>query len=251
MFSFSKSLFALLAVTSMGPPFFSGVHAQNCPPPQLGTVPDFDFESFISAPFFVVSGILDFAVSDQLFFCARQAYRLAERQSLPGICSFLPFLCLDSFEGQVFFDIQNSGNAGSTSGPGFAAELNGITSSAAGNAEARIGPSFSPVSRLYTPLLVVAAGTFADLLDESIDVSQLAIPTSNNYEWAIFTNGPATRRSGNGCVPELQGLLLYSRDPLPGDAIISRIEDVTLFLGLDTTRLSRIDQVGCVYPPFE
>lgn len=229
---------------------FLGVHGQECPPPGLDTVASFDFASFISSPFFVLRAVPGISVAPNAFFCGRQAYSLAEEQSPIRICQFLPFLCIPTFPGQTFVDVLNSGNIGSVDGPLLSGPILAVTADPDGAAEAKVGASFLP-SRTYTDLLVVAAGTFDDLLDESVTVAELADqPASTVYDWVIITSGPAIRSTGNGCIPRLEGLILYSRDPLPPPQIADRITEVADFLGFDTSLLEDFVQEGCTYPEF-
>ena len=91
---------------------------------------------------------------------------------------------------------------------------------------------------------VVAGGKYSDLKRRSTSGRE---ETDRVYDWAVITAGaPKTESSPGRCLPDF-GFWLFARDPLPDDAIISKIEKVAYNLGLDTTKLIKVDHQGCTY----
>lgn len=250
IFKLSSSLFLTFATLET-----AVVVAQECPPPGLVPLPNFDFEAFVSEPYFAVKLQPTFLFNPSVLFCERLAFSFAQDQSLPRFCDFLPFLCVEAFESQVFLDSVGSVSEG-VGGESLSQNTRFISSDPNGSAIFKNGFSFLPPAT-YSDFAIVAAGTFDDLLDETLPVSEFAPqPSSNVYDWIIFSIGglPGVD-TGNGCVPGLgrfdtSSYALSTREQIPPQLAIDRLVEIADFIGFDTSiLLDVVQEEGCVFPP--
>merc|ERR1712087_119944 len=98
--------------------------------------------------------------------------------------------------GQLFLDVFNSASIGRVDGPSGGGPLRSIQK--APGATFANGDRFQPPVT-YGEFLLLATGTLEDLLNEDLDVSELARePSSTDYYWAILSGGLPEIDTGNG-----------------------------------------------------
>lgn len=130
-----------------------------------------------------------------------------------------------------------------------------------------VGPAFLPaVEPLYGQYWVVAVGGGGESADVPAGLSAQgkwsASPGADQYAWAIVTGGPPATvgQPGtcyNGCewyrgclgsfISNGEGFWLLTRDPVPPPSTVSAAEDAARQLSLDTSKLVRVPQAGCLY----
>ena len=229
------------------------VRAQECPPHGLDALQTVDLDIFFGEERFAQKVTLTTFTRPVTLFCQRQAYQKSRRQVQPFYCGIAPNLCFPAFEGQLLLDVFNSASFARTTGPGGGGPLRSIQK-APGAKFANGGRSSPPAS--YGDFFLLATGTYEDLLNEDLDVSELAgEPSSTDYAWAIFSGGLPEISTGNGCLPgvgaTVNGVFTFTRDPIPPEGAIDRIIEVADFLGFDTSGFLTVEHEGCKYPePF-
>lgn len=211
-----------------------------CPPPGFDALKDFDFDSFISARWYVQKQIpVAYQTRDQ-FYCVTADY--TKDRSYCFLCNRKPRV-----------DIDNRARQGSVTGAAIGGPrrfFRGIVSHPAAD------PAKVTVSAFLAPLLprsnywVVAAGTYDGVLSNNNTATTSGAVV---YEWAIITGAAPTKIGANGkCRPDpgvsnFRGMWMFARDPVLAPGIVDAIDRAAGALGLDTTAWLPVAQEGCVY----
>ncbi|KAI8817052.1 Calycin-like protein [Fimicolochytrium jonesii] len=193
----------------------------NCPPKGFDSAPNFDLESYISAPWFVQEQLpVSYQPVDELF-CVRAKY---------------------TRKGGDLVDVYNYANQKTINGPKKDTHLNAALTST--QSKLKVGPTFLP-RFLYGDYWVVAAGNNATSSSTSED-------TNSTYTWAIITTGSPTRPSNGKCLPFFNpGLWLFTREQVVSEERIGELRGKAEGLGLDVGGLVRVGQLGCTYEGVE
>lgn len=208
-----------------------------CPPEGFDALKEFDFDSYISARWYIQKQIpVAYQTLDQ-FYCITADY--TKDTNFCPLCNRDPRV-----------DIDNRARQGSVDGRplgGPSRFFRGIVR------QPKKDPAKVTVSAFAAAFLpnpnywIVAAGTYADVLNN------VTSSNSANYDWAIVTGGSPTKVGANGkCLPDpgeldFLGMWMFARDPVPAAGVVDAIERVADQMGLDTSAWLPVAQEGCVY----
>lgn len=218
-----------------------GFGNKQCPPEGFGALENFDIDSYISARWYVQKQIPVSYLPLEEFYCTTADYT-----PYTGFC----FFCFGAR--QIL--IANRARKGSVTGPrvGEADGSDGnkffrgiVRKPVKKPAEVSVG--FVPDLLQFTSnYWIVAAGTYQDALDGK------RVPTSNQYDWAIISGGPAKKNGANGkCKPDpgilnFLGMWMFTRDGVPPAGVVEAIDGIADSMGLDTTAWLPVEQEGCI-----
>jgi len=208
-----------------------------CPPEGFDAKSDFDFDSYISAPWFAAKQIpVSYQKYPDNFYCVRAEY--IEDNTFCLFCNNKPRVVIDNQARNGAVDGEPLGSVSRF--------FRGIVRNPRAPAKVSVG-FFADVLQWKPNYWIVAAGTYDDILNgvES---------TGTNYEWAIITGGPPSVEGENGkCKPNpgllnLLGMWMFVRNSVPPAGVIEAIDNyASEKLGLDTTAWLPVVQEGCVF----
>lgn len=220
--------------------FFQTSFAQshgNCPPKTFDSLYDFDFVNYFSGRWHSLKQKEVMFQDKRSFYCVTADY-LPQKSGL-----FLRPRVL----------VYNFGRFGSTKGKKNSILLRAmIPNQFAKPAQAYVGLSFFPLWLFnifdQANYWIAAAGKYKDLeLPANATVPE---PSGKVHDWAIITAGPPDQEGPSGFCSSKTGLWMFSRNPLPGDAVIAVLEQKAKDLELDVTTWKPVDHKNCIYPKF-
>jgi len=218
--------------------FFGFGGKSVCPPEGFDAKTDFDFDSYISAPWFAAKQIpVSYQKYPDNFYCVRAEY--IEDNTFCLFCNNKPRVVIDNQARNGAVDGEPQGSVSRF--------FRGIVRDPK-RAPAKVSVGFFADVLQWNPnYWIVAAGTYDAILNgvES---------TGNIYEWAIVTGGPPSAEGENGkCKPNpgllnFLGMWMFVRDFVPPVGVIEAVDNyASEKLGLDTTAWLPVAQEGCVF----
>lgn len=214
----------------------------TCPPKGFDSVPNFDVQKYIAAPWFAIEQVpVPYQPLDS-FYCVSARYT--------------PINPKDLAQG---IKVENFARNGSVTGP--ALGTSGPTSSAAFQLMALPWPAALPsapstrASKLLVgpkalitrmpPAAAVAARTAGPYWVVATGPSKDA---KVGYDWAIISGGAPSQQTAGGCMPPNgSGLWLFSRSPSPSKDTVAAMRAEAMRIGFDLSQLRPVAHAGCKY----
>jgi len=213
--------------------------SRQCPPPGFDSARDFSLAEYSSQPWFVQKqNEISYQPADNLY-CVRAEY--------------VPIDPSDLSKG---FYVRNYANQGRVNGPPTG------TTGAGGNSRSLLAlPDTKASGPTAASKLLVIPAFLKNLLPfntwRAAAGPYWVVAVGPNYSWAIISGGsPSTPtdnglcRTGSSLLPQSKqyfgGLWFFSRKPVDPEGT-AEMERVARELGLDTSKMLKVEQEGCTY----
>eukprot|EP00884_Botryococcus_braunii_P003792 jgi/Botrbrau1/13413/Bobra.0082s0019.1 len=231
----------------------------TCPPPGFSPVEPFDLESFISDYWYIQEQAILYFSPPETLFCESAHYvpinefneRVPYRNDSVNYIDVRNYVNYGKVNGQPWGTSGSGGNTPlnfilgqvfykeiATLKPGSSAIALPAFYPAGGIARSIIGSlGLTPLYQMpFGELWVVAAGP-----------GKPGDANFKGYDWAILTSGAPQTPSNGACHGDNFGYWLFTREPLPSPDKITELKRIGAELGLDNTKLVKVQHEGCLY----